>query len=274
MNRLSIYHKTMKMNKEFSETLSTNPESSSDDDDESFSSDEEYEEEEINTIQPQSTSPLTSACQQMLAKTSSIPVGPEQNVDKKTASVPFKITLRKMERFTNKMTLGLFDEVNLRLVKESSSQNTFIHPDENSRAVFYDPTHINHNTDEFDKLLGLKQVSEKGKEHRPMQRIMTKLKSEYQGPVMRMINTGLVMTRILVNLFIWKDPMLTFWFLLFLMLMMFILAVFPWRGFILLVGFLAFGPQVSLICTPASIFLVHTFLSLHQCRICFSKRKY
>ena len=258
MNRLSIYQKTMKIDKALTREVSLNLEEDTDDDEKSSSSDEEEYESEcsLSNHQVTSTSLSSSACQHMISKTAqSIPIGPEQSADKRsTTSVPFKIVLQRLERFTNKITFGLFDEVNLHVVQETSiDRSSFIsHIDENPRAVFFDPknnTHIiNHTTDEFDRLLGLKQISSEEKYGgMPVQRMITKLKSEYQGPVMRMINTHLIITRILVNVFIWKDPILTFWFLLFLMLLMFILAIFPWRIIMLIVGFVGIGPQVSVL---------------------------
>jgi len=256
MNRLSIYQKTVKMDKAWSDTLLSSNDTDNDvdspSDDESLSSDEdECDNEALLNNNVTSTSLLSIACYHMISKTAqSIPIGPEQCADESGTSVPFKIVLKRLERFVNKITFGLFDEVNLHVVQETSiDRSLFIsHVDQNQRAVFYDPKNhmhtINHNTDEFDRLLGLKQISSEEKYGgMPVQHMIAKLKSEYQGPVMRMINTGLIMTRIMVNVFIWKDPILSFWLLLFLILLMFILAFFPWREVLLLVGFIAFGPQ-------------------------------
>ena len=49
--------------------------------------------------------------------------------------------------------------------------------------------------------------------------------------------------RAIFNIFLWKDPMLSFCFLMMIFCIMLVLLVFPWRIFFFFVGLLGFGPQ-------------------------------
>lgn len=55
------------------------------------------------------------------------------------------------------------------------------------------------------------------------------------------------------NLCMWKDPMLSFWFSMLVLCLMFVLSVFPWRLLFFLVGLLGLGPQ--------NYFLVNSYLA-------------
>merc|ERR1712176_304985 len=68
-------------------------------------------------------------------------------------------------------------------------------------------------------------------------------RAEYCGPFMRSVRVMNVMIRITTNIFIWKDPLLSFWVLVFLLLLAFTLIIFPWRWILFLLGTVLFGPQ-------------------------------
>jgi len=69
--------------------------------------------------------------------------------------------------------------------------------------------------------------------------------AEYGGPSVEALKVGLSMWRAIFNLFLWRDPFLTYLFFIGAVLLLCLLLVFPWREFFFAVGFGAFGPQVS-----------------------------
>lgn len=71
--------------------------------------------------------------------------------------------------------------------------------------------------------------------------------AEYVGPMLEGVKVGLSLWRAGFNLFTWRDPMLTFLFLLGAIFMLCVLIVFPWRLFFFIMGLGAVGPQVSLL---------------------------
>ena len=90
--------------------------------------------------------------------------------------------------------------------------------------------------DEFDKLLGLQ-----ARNANPVHRIM----SSFMGPLMRMIRVGIFLIRISFNVSTWRDPYLSFWVLMLLSSICFVLIFFPWRAFFLVASVVCLGPQVS-----------------------------
>lgn len=68
--------------------------------------------------------------------------------------------------------------------------------------------------------------------------------AEYMGPMMEMLKVGLSVWRAMFNLFTWRDPFLSFWFLLGAVCLLFVLIIFPWRLFFFAMGFGIVGPQV------------------------------
>lgn len=69
--------------------------------------------------------------------------------------------------------------------------------------------------------------------------------AEYAGPGLECLKVPLSMWRAIFNLFLWRDPFLTTLFFVGNILLLSVLLVFPWRLFFFVVGFGAFGPQVS-----------------------------
>ncbi len=69
--------------------------------------------------------------------------------------------------------------------------------------------------------------------------------AEYGAPGLEALKVGLSMWRAIFNLFLWRDPFLTYLFFIGAVLLLCLLLVFPWRQFFFAVGFGAFGPQVS-----------------------------
>lgn len=90
--------------------------------------------------------------------------------------------------------------------------------------------------DDFDKLLGLQARSAN-----PVNRIM----GSFMGPLMRMIRVPVYLARVLFHVSTWRDPFLSFWVLLLLISVFFILIIFPWRLFFLVSSTVCLGPQVS-----------------------------
>ena len=63
------------------------------------------------------------------------------------------------------------------------------------------------------------------------------------GGVVKIVDNALSMFRAAFNLCMWKDPMLSFWFSLFLFCLMIVLCLFPWRLFFFVGGLFGLGPQ-------------------------------
>lgn len=73
--------------------------------------------------------------------------------------------------------------------------------------------------------------------------IVTRKMSEFISPVLGIMKLILGFGRSVTNIFLWKDPYLSFWFCLFLLSMIALLLVFPWQMFLGMIGILGFGPQ-------------------------------
>ena len=163
--------------------------------------------------------------------------GPEQNVDiMPSKSGSFRKNLATLENRFHNLTVGLFDEKvyctratasggNIDM-SNGSGLESFPVTKKKQKAVL----------DSFDKLLGLRTRNSNP---------IVALTSGYLGPVMNMYKIWLSVVRVSFNVSFWKDPYLSFWVLCFLVAMFFIMAIFPWRSFVLVVGVILVGPQVS-----------------------------
>ena len=69
--------------------------------------------------------------------------------------------------------------------------------------------------------------------------------ARYFAPSLEILKVGLSVWRVIFNLFMWRDPYLTFLFLIGAVVLLCVLLVFPWRLFFFALGMGAVGPQVS-----------------------------
>ncbi len=69
------------------------------------------------------------------------------------------------------------------------------------------------------------------------------LSAAFLEPVMNVFNVYLLTVRSIFNIVHWRDPYLSFWFLVLLSVLVVTLALFPWKSFFFLSGLLCFGPQ-------------------------------
>ena len=69
----------------------------------------------------------------------------------------------------------------------------------------------------------------------------------YMEPIVDAVQSGLSVSRVIYNIFTWRDPMLSFWVTIFFMVTSLILFLFPWRLFLFFAGFGILGPQNWLI---------------------------
>jgi hypothetical protein len=69
--------------------------------------------------------------------------------------------------------------------------------------------------------------------------------ASFLEPIMKAIEVYLLIVRGAFNAFNWKDPYLSFWIVIFLVIAMVILALFPWQKFFYAAGIICVGPQVS-----------------------------
>jgi hypothetical protein len=63
------------------------------------------------------------------------------------------------------------------------------------------------------------------------------------GSVFKIVDTNLNAFRAVFNIFMWKDPALSFWATILAICVMYVLFLFPWRWFFCMVGLFAVGPQ-------------------------------
>jgi len=187
-----------------------------------------------------------------------IPIGPPQNCDVKPVKrVPPQVMLARAENTLHSLTFGLsMDKLfhtSLAVGKRISStlsQQGSLTPEEadtNSRMSRRKKRSL---LDDFDKRLGLRTRSKNP---------VVGITSSFLGPIMRMFRIFLIATRVVFNVGIWRDPYLSFWVFCFLVALMLILFIFPWRSFMFLTGLVCFGPQV---CQLLHLFynrgLIHT----------------
>ena len=99
--------------------------------------------------------------------------------------------------------------------------------------LFDDRVYIAHENDEAKKLLKLNT----GKNP-----IIKKIAPVMAG-VLKLFDVELSAFRAIFNVFMWRDPMLSFWVTFAVFCLMVIFTVFPWRKFFFVVGLFGFGPQ-------------------------------
>jgi hypothetical protein len=173
---------------------------------------------------------------------SSVVLGPPQDTNvKPKKKVPPQVHLARFEEKLNKFTASLsMDKVfSATLAYRPDSQS-----DDRFRSVMGEhPMNVKAKKrgkriplDDFDKKLGYRV-----RHPNPV----TEITSSFLGPLMRIFRILCVVVRVVFNVGVWSDPYLSFWVLCFLVLLMLVLIVFPWRLFLFLVGAVGFGPQVN-----------------------------
>lgn len=182
-----------------------------------------------------------------------IPVGPPQNCDDKAVKrVPPQVMLARAENRLHSLTFGLsMDKLfhtSLAVGKRISGGLSPTNDDDLPPDTYDTNAETRRKKrsllDEFDKRLGLRTRSKNP---------VVGITSSFLGPIMRMFRIWLMAIRIVFNIGVWKDPFLSFWVLCFLVALMFILLIFPWRCFMFLSGLVCFGPQV---CDAGSLCLL------------------
>jgi hypothetical protein len=179
-------------------------------------------------------------------------LGPPQDTEVKGKKVPPQLQLKKVENLLYKFSLGVSvelvhappqrGEVNLDALDPALTGMTAPSPEVLANVK---KRSKKGSTDEFDKLLGLESGSAN-----PIHRIM----SSFMGPLMRMIRVPVYLLRVAFNVSTWRDPYLSFWVLVLLCFVCFLLVIFPWRIFFFVVSLVCLGPQVSF---PVSLMRVH-----------------
>ena len=232
-----------------------------------FDSDSEDEDEEENggLVAYQSSRSLVRTTSELRR----IVPGPPQNTDVRGRKIPPQLILQKIERIIHKVSMKLSVEL-----VSAPPCATMPHPEGSSMEIGScsalnasmsdsDDGGMNKQTsahrkkkamhDAFDRLLGLNTKSAN-----PVIRIA----SGYLGPLMRVVRVATYIVRISFHISTWKDPFLSFWVFVGLLILLFVLIIFPWRNFFLLLVMASVGPQV---CTSAvlSPVFVASWLSQH-----------
>lgn len=73
--------------------------------------------------------------------------------------------------------------------------------------------------------------------------IITRKMADHISPVLGIMKMFSGFCRAVINVFLWKDPYLSFWFCVLLVGMILLLLIFPWRLFFGIMGISVFGPQ-------------------------------
>lgn len=166
-----------------------------------------------------------------------VKLGPPQDSDVKGKKVPPQVSLKKMESLLYKLSRNVAVEF-VHSGPQNAGEDVDIDtgmaplPKELKQKMALKAKKAQ--ADEYDKILG-STVSYTN----PIQRIM----SSFMGPVMRMMRVFIFIARICYNLSAWRDPILSFWLLVILVMLFFISLVFPWRSFFFLTSIAAMGPQ-------------------------------
>ena len=207
-----------------------------------------------------------------------IPLGPPQDASKKPPrNIPPQVHLARVEDVLNTITRSIsMDRVyNSTLsvrphndVNRNSSGGRDDDEEESNNAETTSKRRRRQPLDDFDKRLGLRR-----RHPNPVAEIT----SSFLGPLMRIFRIICISVRVLFNISVWKDPYMSFWALCFLVAIMIILIFFPWRLFLFIVGLIALGPQVSLLCSLTFLSLIcllsyfwfnRTFFSVNIFTIC------
>jgi len=138
-----------------------------------------------------------------------VPSGPEQDNNVQSKELNLQENFMEIERFLHRLTGNLFHQ------KVSRS--------------------IDNSNDIEDKGIG----TQPNKFTNPL----AALSATFLEPVMNALSVYVIANRAVFNICAWKDPYLSFWFMMILVFLMTFLALFPWRSFFWCVGLLCFGPQ-------------------------------
>jgi hypothetical protein len=171
-----------------------------------------------------------------------IRVGPPQNTDSKSSKkIPPQVHLMKVEKILHKLTRSVALEMmhpppdveQAADLKESASKKDKSTTDAQD-AQLASLKRKKVQLDEFDRMLGLQSESRNP---------ITRITATFLGPLMRMFRVFIYLFRIAFNISTWRDPYMSFWVCLGLVIWCVILIWFPWRAFFLLVTVATVGPQ-------------------------------
>jgi hypothetical protein len=187
-----------------------------------------------------------------------IRVGPPQNSEKSGRKVPPQVHLSRVEHMLHKATKNISVEM-----VHFPPAHVQMQLGTNNKAPLSDVISAKEKStfDEFDRLLGFRV-----RNPNPILRIT----SSFLGPLMRMIRIFIYATRMAFNLTTWTDPFLSFWVLVFLSTLTFILLIFPWRTFFFLSCTLLLGPQVRILryrLIAGSLLMYHSLETVCHCVI-------
>ena len=183
-----------------------------------------------------------------------IPIGPPQDCDVKPVKrVPPQVMLARAENTLHRLTFGLSMDKLFHTSLAVGKRLSFSGYKTSQESLTEEMDEANNGRrrrkrsllDDFDKRLGLRTRSKNP---------VVGITSSFLGPIMRMFRIFLVATRVVFNIGVWKDPFLSFWVLCFLVALMLILLIFPWRSFMFLAGLVCFGPQVGRLQQSFSLF--------------------
>ena len=170
-------------------------------------------------------------------------VGPPQNNDTTSGNkVPPQVQLKRMENILHKFTKRISVEpVHAPLIHMENGQpvarrSSLVVTTEAIQQLEKEKKKAVH--DEFDRLLGMYNFGSNP---------ITKITATFLGPLMRIIRIVVYICRVAFNTTTWRDPFLSFWVFLSLVVLCLVLVVFPWRLFFGMCVVGGVGPQNLLV---------------------------
>ena len=151
---------------------------------------------------------------------------PEQNIDVETKNTKkLSQDLLDIERNFHKLTFFLFNDQTHTVGKNACYFNEAKKGDMWRKNV----------ASELDRLLNVGQYSSANP-------VVSRV-GMFIMPMISAAHSGLCLCRAVYNVATWRDPMLSFWVTILLLLVVAVLLIFPWRLFFMAVGFMLVGPQ-------------------------------
>ena len=171
-------------------------------------------------------------------------VGPPQDADVRSEKrTPPQVHLARIEdkfhKFTHSISMDKVFSATLSLRRHDKDCEIQVEKNQDSaKSSALPETNTNKkrrlHLDDFDKRLGL---------HTRHPNPVVEITSSFLGPLMRILRVLCFVFRVCFNMATWRDPYLSFWCLCFLILLVLLLLIFPWRLFLGITGLILFGPQ-------------------------------
>lgn len=190
-------------------------------------------------------------------------IAPDQNMDAPYKGTTIFEDLEEFKGIAHSCTLGLVNDKVVKarklVYRAPTDYSESQHGTDLAFDIAYDDEPI-HAT--MEKSLGI------GLQRNPV----LVMQQKFASPVVQIQRVGLIAFRSVFNLFMWSDPIASFWLLVLLICLVVVTALLPWR-LIFFIGGLGFvGPQVSTAVRRRTNDAPHALLFIH--RTCLTSNMY